>query len=353
MDQQSPNMPGATGSHGYAGFSDTCWEVLFASRAAPLWAVIDGVNCRDVAARLNSDEVQSTCLYTSTDADTRAMAPWLVRLDPDGPVVSWLASVPQDQHWGILIRSDATINQLRAHLRKYTMLWTPANDQAPVYFRFYDPRVAVDMVDAVEHWKLDRFFAMIDTVIVPVSPLVLLPQEAGLEPVPALDAEEKSYHGQLVSFAPSAVVQGDGGPSRSFRVGQLEYARFGVLQKRRSNLKMARELLSLFPDRTAEQTLAAVEAAGELGARYGLTSVRQVHTLARCHLEFGMAFPKGYRDASNILEDTQAAPWRKSKLLEEWIPRGRIRRDMLAELNAEEESFEAVVQANRTTRAAQ
>ena len=350
MGQHIPDSHADAGLTKYATFKDTGWDELFANRALALWAVIDGVNCRDVAERVKGDDVQSACLYTSTDDNTRAMAPWLVRLDPDGLVAPWLASLPQDQHWGILLRSGATIQQLRAHLRKYTMIWTPANEEAPVYFRFYDPRVSVDMMDAVEAWKLDRFFAIIDALIAPVSPLVLLPVRGDLRPTPVLDAEAQSYHGQLVSIRPRVTPIYDGGASRSFRIGQLEYARFGVLQKRRSNLKMARELLSLFPDRTPEQTLAAVEAAANLGAHHAMTSVRQVHTLARCFLEFGMSFPTGYRDAANILHNTQAAPWRKSKLLEEWIPRGRVRRDTLAKLENEEKGFEAVIQANRTAR---
>ena len=353
MDRPYPDMPVSTGGHGYASYRDTGWDALLAPRAAPLWAVIDGVNCRDVAQRVQGDMVQSTCLYTSTDADTRAMAPWLVRVDPDGPVARWLADLAQDQHWGVLVQSEASIHQLRMHLRKFTMLWTPANEESPVYFRFYDPRVAVDMVDAIEPWKLDRFFAKIGRLIAPMSAQVLLPTGADLAQPPALDATEESYRGRLVAITPTEPPRDDGGASRSFRIGQPEFARFGALQKRRSQLKMAQELLVPFPECTPGETLEAVEAAGDLGARHAMTSVRQVHTLARCFLEFGMGFPQGYRDAAHILDDTQSAPWRKSKLLEAWIPRGRVRRDMLTRLEDEEESFEAVIQSNRTARAAQ
>lgn len=62
---------------------------------------------------------------------------------------------------GILLQSDATIRELRAHLRRFTMLWTPADDHAPVYFRFYDPRVVVDMAQALEPWKLGRFLVTV------------------------------------------------------------------------------------------------------------------------------------------------------------------------------------------------
>ena len=66
-------------------YDEIAWADLFTPTSAPLWAVIDGVNCREAMQRLTSAEVQSACLYATTDAATRAIAPWLVRLEPDRP----------------------------------------------------------------------------------------------------------------------------------------------------------------------------------------------------------------------------------------------------------------------------
>ncbi|MFK7942904.1 MAG: DUF4123 domain-containing protein, partial [Paracoccaceae bacterium] len=346
MHDGALNTPGESRDAVAVTLKDVDWSSLLAHNAPPLWAVIDGVNCRDVSDKTASDDVQSTCLYTSADPSTRMMAPWLVRIEPDGGIVDWLAGLPQDQHWGILLQSHATLRQLRAHLRKYTMLWTPADAEAPVYFRFYDPRVALDMMQAIEPWKLARFFKDIGRLILPVTPLMLLPENAGLAPAPELDAKPGDYGGRLISVTPDDARIDDGGPSRAFRIGHVEYARFGALQKRRSNMKMARELLETYPDRTAAETLEAVEAGGRIGKPIDMISVRQIRALARCVLEFGFDFAANYGDAATILDNPTTAPWRKCDLLEQWIPRGRIRRDLLAEIARDEQSFPETIRQN-------
>ncbi len=63
-------------------YQETRWPALFAPHQPPLWAVIDGVNCREAMARLGRAEAQSACLYASTDDATRANAPGWCELKP-------------------------------------------------------------------------------------------------------------------------------------------------------------------------------------------------------------------------------------------------------------------------------
>ncbi|PMR72357.1 DUF4123 domain-containing protein [Halomonas heilongjiangensis] len=314
-------------------YDDIAWPGLFTPTSAPLWAVIDGVNCRDVMERLGSAEVQSACLYATTDSATRAIAPWLVRLEPDSEIRQWLESLPQDQHWGILLQSHATLKQLRSHLRKFTLLWTPANDQAPVYFRFYDPRVALDMAQALEQWKLAAFMAPLEALIVGLSPLVNVPDAANLSDPPHFAATPQEVQGRLLRLTLNeSGTERDRdtlSPGRSFAIDQPEFARFGSLQKTRAQRKLARELTEPYSMTPLEEILAAVEAADSLGQRYGMTSGKQVATLVKCVLEFGQDFLHDYQDAKGILNHPSKLPWQKRKLIEEWIPRGRIRRDFL------------------------
>ncbi|MGR2740607.1 DUF4123 domain-containing protein [Billgrantia sp. Q4P2] len=316
-------------------YDEIAWPDLFTSTSAPLWAVIDGVNCREAVQRLAAAEVQSACLYATTDAATRAIAPWLVRLEPDSEIRHWLAGLPQEQHWGLLLQSHATLKQLRSHLRKFTMLWTPANDQAPVYFRFYDPRVALDMAQALAPWKLAAFMAPLDALIVGLSPLMTVPDAANLSDAPHFAATPQEVQGRLLRLALNDTA-GDRDketnptvPGRSFAIDPTEFASFGALQKIRAQRKLARELTETYAVTPLEEILAAVEAAGRLGQRYGMTSGKQVATLAKCVLEFGQDFLHEYQDAKGILNHPGKLAWQKRKLIEEWIPRGRIRRDFL------------------------
>ncbi|KPQ19141.1 MULTISPECIES: DUF4123 domain-containing protein [unclassified Halomonas] len=311
-------------------YQEITWQALFALHQPPLWAVIDGVNCRDAMARLGQAEAQSACLYASTDTATQANAPWLVRLEADSDLREWLESLPQDQHWGILLQSNATIKQLRSHLRKFTMLWTPANDQAPVYFRFYDPRVALDMGQALEPWKLAAFMAPIEALILPVSPLMALPPELEFAPAMALDTDASEVQGCLVCISLSDDARAVNGQGRQFAIGQAEYQHFGELAQSRASQALARSLKERYPQVSEGERMRAVIEATQLGQRYGVQSKKQIKTLAICVLEVGADFPQRHPDAQRILDNAKLAGWRKCQLLEEWLPRGRIRHALLA-----------------------
>ncbi len=311
-------------------YQETVWQALFAPHQPPLWAVIDGVNCREAVQRLSQAEAQSACLYASTDSATQANAPWLVRLEADSDLRTWLEGLPQDQHWGILLQSNATLKQLRSHLRKFTMLWTPANDQAPVYFRFYDPRVALDMSQALGPWKLAAFMAPLETVIVPASPLMVFPTELALTPEIELDADASEVKGRLVRIGLSDDARAANGQGRQFAIGGAEYQRFGELAQSRASQALARSLKERYPQVSEGERMRAVIDATQLGERYGLVSKKQIQTLVICVLEVGADFAQRHPDAQRILDNAKLAGWRKCQLLEEWLPRGRLRHALLA-----------------------
>lgn len=75
---------------------------------------------------------------------------------------------------------------------------------------------------------------------------------------------------------------------------------------------------------------AVLEAADRLGQTYRLVSKQQIKTLAKCCLELGDDFPQHYPEARAILDNPRMAGWRKRDLLEAWLPRGRVRRKLLA-----------------------
>lgn len=334
-------------------YSETSWQALLSANQPPLWAVVDGVNCREVQARLAQTDAQHTCLYASTNTTTQANAPWLVRIEADSDIRTWLESLPQDQHWGVLFHSHATLKQLRTHLRKFTMLWTSANDQAPVYFRFYDPRVALDMTQALEPWKLAAFMAPLEAIIAPVSPLMALPSELTLTPSVALDTQASEVQGRLVQVSLSSQARDTGRQSRQFAIGQEEFERFGVLMQQRAQANLALSLGEQYPRTLIDQRLSAVQTAAQLGQRYGLGSKKQVRTLTKCVIEFGETFPDGHIEAQRILENPKMAGWRKRDQLDAWLPRGRIRHVLLApyrheEGNMQHDNYRPIVSEERS-----
>ncbi|WP_275286985.1 DUF4123 domain-containing protein [Halomonas elongata] len=333
-----------------ATYSETDWDHLFDSDQPPLWAVIDGVNCREVMARVAESEVQSACLYASADADTRAMAPWLVRLEPDSELATWLQGLPQDQHWGILLQSTATLKQLRTHLRKFTMLWTSANDQAPVYFRFYDPRVALDMSQALARWKLIALMAPMESMVMSLSPSMTFPSELELMPAIGLDVDADEVQGRLLRVTANAAMPAGNAPGRQFAIGEAEYQHFGKLAQLRSRQALARSLAESYPQSPADKRRRVVEEATQLGQRYQLTSTRQTDTLARCVMELGPDFPQRHPEAGKILANPRTASWRKREQLVAWLPHGRVRHSLLGAAGdpASEDNYRPIMDEERS-----
>lgn len=68
-----------------------------------------------------------------------AVAPYLVSFGTGAQVFDWLWDTAWYRPWGVLIRSAAPIEDLRAHFRRLTRVQT--EDGRVLLFRFYDPRV--------------------------------------------------------------------------------------------------------------------------------------------------------------------------------------------------------------------
>ncbi|WP_141322068.1 DUF4123 domain-containing protein, partial [Halomonas halmophila] len=258
--------------------------------------------------------------------------------------------LPQDHHWGILLQSTATLKQLRTHLRKFTMLWTPANDQAPVYFRFYYPRVALDMSQALAKWKLTALMAPLDAMVMSLSPSMTLPPELELMPAMGLDAGNDEVHGRLLRVTVNAETPADNTPGRQFAIGETEYQHFGKLAQLRSRQALARSLAEPYPQSPADKRRHVVEEATQLGQRYQLTSTRQTETLARCVMELGPDFPQRHPEAGKILANPQTAGWRKREQLLTWLPHGRVRHSLLGAAGdpASEDNYRPIMNEERS-----
>lgn len=311
-------------------FSETDWEQAFAPEATPLWAVVDGVNCREIADKVQNGDVQAACLYVTANSNAKAMAPWLVRLEHDCPVARWLLKRPHDSHWGFAFQSRATLRQLRDHLRRFTMIRTPQNDQALVYFRFYDPRVLVDLIQALDEENTQRLIRPFEAVYVPISPLHVLPEGLSLRDELPVDADAELCRNRLLRVTRTQNITPDASRGIfSFVVSLAEFERLAVLQKLRSNRKIARTLLKIYSGRTVGSVVSAVDHAGVLGRHHAMTSVKQVTTLAKCIVEFGSTFPTQLHEAQDILDQHNVEAWRKRDLLEAWLPKGRVRYRLL------------------------
>jgi len=129
----------------------------------PVYAVIDGAGCPALLPMLDRHQVPSVCLYRGElEPELAEAAPYLAQLLPDSPFTRWFLGEGWDRHWGILLRTDATLAEVRRHLRRLTMARLP--DQRVVYFRFYDPRVLRVYLPTCNAGEAERFFGPVRTI---------------------------------------------------------------------------------------------------------------------------------------------------------------------------------------------
>jgi len=80
------------------------------------------------------------CLFAGKlEEPVERTAPYLVELTKDTPLKDIWRETGWGQAWGILLRSNLELKDLRRHLRKFLLAQLP--DGSTVFFRFYDPRV--------------------------------------------------------------------------------------------------------------------------------------------------------------------------------------------------------------------
>jgi hypothetical protein len=306
------------------------WESLLETETAPLWAIVDGANWPEIESLLEAYDPPHSCLYTTLDPENRAAAPWLVKLERGEPMLELMRERDQIQHSGILFTSYETVKALRDHFRLFTMLWTPADDKSPIYFRFYDPRVLMDSLYILDGWKTGRLLQPVEKLFLPLSPLMVF--EEGSEQDQEVDPfyDYMHYQQELLHITPdSELPDGVVSSRKAFKISQREFEKYGVMHEKRAERQLARNLKETFNKefRNDSYWMAAVLACTR-GQEWDFISQKQVRTLSECYLQFGEDFPKAYPDIKALLEDQSLLNWQRRQALEEWMPKGIARRNI-------------------------
>ncbi|MBT3144146.1 DUF4123 domain-containing protein [Neptunomonas phycophila] len=330
-DQTKSSNTLATSPWPLPSLQELDWPSVAAQTKAPLWAIIDGVNWPEIQHELEAHDPPHACLYSTLDEENRAMAPWLVKLDPDNPVTERFKEQDQINHSGIVFSSNQPIKALREHFRLFTMLWTPADDKSPIYYRFYDPRVLLDSLHILDDWKIGRLLQPIEQLYIPLSPLLGLAEHEDIDNSVDLFGEEYTYQGRILAVAPQAKLpDGTVNSRKAFKINEREFERFGELHGVRAQRQLARELAEQYGKAFIDDSYRkAAELAAVRGADFDFTSQKQLKTIAQCLLHFGEHFPDGYPDIEAKLRESDALVWQKRQQLDSWIPKGIIRRNLL------------------------
>lgn len=147
------------------------------AQAAP-YLLIDCAGIEGGEARIpKSVFTELECLFTGDLADELAdVGPYLGRLtglsDEVGAVVEDLL----DRQVALLVtlgetarpEDEVTFAQLHRHFRKFNVVY--GADSAPLFFRYYDPRVLPDVLGVLDEKQLKAFFGPIDSLVLAQHP---------------------------------------------------------------------------------------------------------------------------------------------------------------------------------------
>jgi len=104
-----------------------------------VYAVLDACDTPSIPIKARElGETQAVSLYRGqAEEELWGIAPYLFRIDL--PTFDWITETLWAFPWGFFAVSDAELDAVRHHFRRFLVVRSP-NDE-PWYFRFYDPRV--------------------------------------------------------------------------------------------------------------------------------------------------------------------------------------------------------------------
>ena len=126
--------------------------------------VLDGASVPELLSQLDQNQPKFECLYRGELApDLAAAAPYLIQLEPDGEFTDWVLSKGWGKHWGVLAASEADLQALRQHFRRFLTVYDESGK--PLLFRYYDPRVLRVYLPSCAPAEVTAFFGLVKSYV--------------------------------------------------------------------------------------------------------------------------------------------------------------------------------------------
>ena len=164
-----------------SAFTELWSQLKQPGQPAP-YMLIDCAGVEGGAERLPRDIFDEfECLFTGDLAEElEDVAPYLGCLASLGPETQAVVEDLLARHLGILVTllppagSDEppSFSQVHRHFRKFNVVYGP--EGKPLFFRYYDPRVIVDVLKVLDEQQLKAFFGPVDRMLLTQSDGVLV-----------------------------------------------------------------------------------------------------------------------------------------------------------------------------------
>ena len=148
------------------------WMGLEQAGGTPPYMLVDCAGLEAGAAALPRETFSEfDCLFTGDLAIELAdVAPYLGRIKAYDAEAAAITEDLLKRHVGMLVVPRAgqdvqvpSFAQVHRHFRKFNVVYDP--EGKPLFFRYYDPRVIVEVLSVLEPGQLDAFFGPIDSLV--------------------------------------------------------------------------------------------------------------------------------------------------------------------------------------------
>ena len=158
------------------------WSQLKQPGLPAPYMLIDCAGVEGGAARMPRDIFDEfECLFTGDLAEElEDVAPYLGSLGGLGPEAQAVVEDLLARHLGILMtllppagsEEPPSFSQVHRHFRKFNVVYGP--EGKPLFFRYYDPRVIVDVLKVLDEQQLKAFFGPVERMLLTQSDGVLV-----------------------------------------------------------------------------------------------------------------------------------------------------------------------------------
>jgi hypothetical protein len=130
---------------------------LLQTQPEPLFALVDAARGDAVREWLAECSDPHQSLYEGERAEALAdFAPYLVSFAADSAALETLVAAGWGKAWGVYLAAPQPFAEVRKHFRRFLMV--ELDDEGPVYFRYYDPRVLRLFLPACTAEEAAQFF---------------------------------------------------------------------------------------------------------------------------------------------------------------------------------------------------
>jgi hypothetical protein len=131
----------------------------------PLYCLLDpGAHAMIPSLLAQASEPKESLYEGDADSMLAKFAPYVIHLAPDSDLLHALVENGWGQGWACFFTSEAPLEELGKHFRKFFMVQLEGGNE--VYFRFYDPRVLRGFLPAGSADELAAFFGPVQVWLI-------------------------------------------------------------------------------------------------------------------------------------------------------------------------------------------